>query len=114
VADVLLVEDDENFLWALETMLVLEGHCVRTAESGAEALDAASRHAPEIIVTDVMMPGMDGITLMRALKGTPMLADIPVILTTAINVPQDLPVQAVLRKPFSVAELADLINRLVP
>jgi CheY-like chemotaxis protein len=114
MANVLLVEDDANFLWALETMLVLQGHHVRMAGSGAEALRDASLYVPDIIVTDVVMPAMDGIRLLRALKATPLLADIPVILTTGINVPRDLPVQAFLRKPFSAAELAELIDRLSP
>jgi CheY-like chemotaxis protein len=114
MANVLLVDDDANGLHALETMLVLQGHRVRTAESGAAALKVASLDAPEIIVTDVMMPGMDGIRLMRALRATPMLADIPVILMTAINVPRDLPVQAVLRKPCSAEQLVDLISKLLP
>jgi CheY-like chemotaxis protein len=61
-----------------------------------------------------MMPDMDGITLVRALKAAPTLADIPVILTTAINVSHALPVQAILRKPFSAADLVDLIDRLLP
>jgi CheY-like chemotaxis protein len=113
MANVLLVEDDANFLHALETMLVLRGHHVRMAGSGVEALHDVSLHVPDI-VTDVVMPAMDGIRLVRALKSAPWLADIPVILTTGINVPQDLPVQAFLRKPFTAAELAELINRLLP
>jgi CheY-like chemotaxis protein len=113
MANVLLVEDDANFLSALETMLVLQGHHVRLAGGGAEALHDASLYVPDIIVTDVVMPAMDGIRLVRALKAAPLLADIPVILTTGINVPQDLPVQAFLRKPFSAADLAELIDRLL-
>jgi CheY-like chemotaxis protein len=113
MANVLLVEDDANFLHALETMLVLHHH-VRMAESGAEALHDVSLHVPDIIVTDVVMPAMGGIRPVRALKAAPRLADIPVILTTGINVPEDLPVQAFLRKPFTAAELAVLINRLLP
>jgi CheY-like chemotaxis protein len=114
MANVLLVEDDANFLHALEAMLVLQGHHVRLAGNGAEALHDVSLHVPDIIVTDVVMPAVDGIRLVRALKSAPWLADIPVILTTGINVPQDLPVQAFLRKPFTAAELAELINSLLP
>jgi CheY-like chemotaxis protein len=113
MANVLLVDDDANVLQALETMLVLQGHRVRTAESGASALNAVRLDAPEIIVTDVMMPDMDGIRLLRTLRSTPRFADIPVILMTAINVPQDLPVQASLRKPYSAAHLVDLISKLL-
>ena len=113
MANVLLVEDDDNLLQALETLLVLEGHHVRRAENGTEALNATSVEAPDIIVTDVMMPGMDGIALVRALRAVPLLAHIPVIMTTAINVPRVLPVQAFLRKPFSEVELVDLIDRLL-
>ena len=52
----------------------------------------------DLRLTDVVMPAMDGIRLLRALKAAPLLANIPVILTTGINVPRDLPVQAFLRK----------------
>jgi CheY-like chemotaxis protein len=114
MANVLLVEDDVNLLQALETLLVLEGHRVRRAENGTEAFNAASDDAPDIVVSDVMMPDMDGITLVRALKAAPLLAHIPVILTTAINVSHALPAQAFLRKPFSAVELVDLIDRLLP
>ena len=113
MANVLLVEDDANLLQALGTLLVLEGHQVRRAENGREALIATSVEAPDIIVTDVMMPGMDGIALVRALRAMPLLAHIPVIMTTAINVPHVLPVQAFLRKPFSEVELVGLIDRLL-
>ncbi|MFL9914718.1 response regulator [Paraburkholderia fungorum] len=61
MANVLLVEDDAHLLRALNTLLVVEGHRVRRAENGTEALNAASVEAPDIIVTDVMMPGTDGI-----------------------------------------------------
>jgi CheY-like chemotaxis protein len=114
MANVLLVDDDANGLQALETMLLLQGHRVRTAESGTAALTVVSLDAPEIIVTDVIMPGMDGIRLMRTLRATPMLAEIPVILMTAVNVPRDLPVQAILRKPCSAEQLVDLIGKLLP
>jgi CheY-like chemotaxis protein len=87
MANVLLVEDDANFLQALETMLVLQGHQVRMAGSGAEALHDAALYVPDIIVTDVVMPAMDGIRLVRALKAAPLLADIPCRLSCASRSP---------------------------
>ncbi|MFM0557807.1 response regulator [Paraburkholderia sediminicola] len=86
---------------------------MRRAENGTEALNATSVEAPDIIVTDVMRPGMDGMALVRALRAVPLLAHIPVIMTAAINVPRVLPLQAFLRKPFSEVELVDLIDRLL-
>ncbi|MFL9963349.1 response regulator [Paraburkholderia sediminicola] len=113
MANVLLVEDEADLLHALEALLILEGHNVRTAENGAEALHAVSQAVPDIVVTDAVMPGMDGIRLVRELRAAPLLAHIPVILTSAINVPRDLPVFAFLHKPFSAIELVGLINRLL-
>jgi CheY-like chemotaxis protein len=113
MAIVLLVEDDTNVLASMETLLVMAGHRVQRAENGNEAFLAASEDAPDIIITDVVMPVMDGLALVRALRAAPVLAHIPVILTTAVNVPQGLPVQALLRKPFVAAHLLNLIYKLV-
>ncbi|MFM0557972.1 hypothetical protein P0D69_44680 [Paraburkholderia sediminicola] len=70
--------------------------------------------APDIIVSDVMMPGMDGMRLAPAHKAAPSRAHIPVTLMTAINVLHVLPVQALLQKPFSAVERVDLIDKLRP
>jgi CheY-like chemotaxis protein len=114
MANVLLVEDEADLLHALEALLILEGHNVRTAENGADALHAVSQAVPDIVVTDAVMPGMDGIRLVRELRAAPLLAHIPVILTSSINVPRDLPVHAFLRKPFCAIELVGLISGLLP
>jgi CheY-like chemotaxis protein len=114
MAAVLIVEDEPDLLHALEAVLALEGHTVRMATNGTEALNAVWLQAPDIIVTDVMMPNMDGIALLGTLKAQPLLAHIPVILVSAINVPQGLPAQGFLQKPFSAAALVDLIDRLAP
>ncbi|CAB3795429.1 Regulator of RpoS [Paraburkholderia ultramafica] len=89
------------------------GHRVQRAGNGREAFIAASNNTPDIIVSDVVMPVMDGIRLVHALREAPMLVHIPVILTTGVNVPEGLPVQALLRKPFVAAHLLSLIYRLV-
>lgn len=113
MANVLLVEDEVDLLQGLKAVLVLDGHTVQTAQNGADALHNVSLNFPDIVVSDVVMPIMDGIRLVRAVRAAPLLADIPVILTSAVNVPPNLPVDAFLRKPFCAADLVDLINRLL-
>lgn len=114
MVNVLLVEDEAELRQALGALLVLEGHSVRVAENGADALHAVSLDIPDIVVSDVVMPDMDGIRLVRALRTAALLAGIPVILTSTSNVPRDLPVHAFLRNPFSAIKLVGLINRLLP
>jgi CheY-like chemotaxis protein len=82
--------------------------------NGTETLSAVWLNSSDIIVPDVMMPGMNGITFLRVLKAQPMLRTIPVILVSAINLPQGLPAQGFLRKPFSATALMDFINRPAP
>lgn len=113
MAHVLLVDDETDLLQLLEAVLVHEGHTVRTAQNGADALHDVWLNVPDIVVTDVVMPIMDGIRLVRALKAAPLLAHIPVILTSFVNVPRNLPVHALLRKPFGATELVDTISRLL-
>jgi len=81
---IMLVEDDPDI--QLITRLSLEvggGYEVRVCGSGAEALQAAPAYAPDLIVLDVMMPGMDGPATMDALRALPELAATPVVFFTA-------------------------------
>jgi CheY-like chemotaxis protein len=75
--NVLLVEDDPEALAGVETLLAMAGHRVQRAGNGREAFIAASNDMPDIIVSDVVMPVMDGIRLVRALREAPMLVHIP-------------------------------------
>jgi CheY-like chemotaxis protein len=81
---ILLVEDDPDI--QLITRLSLEvggGYEVRVCSSGAEAVQAAAAYAPDLVLLDVMMPGMDGLAAMDALRQLPGLATSPMVFFTA-------------------------------
>ena len=88
-ARVLVVDDVPPNVKLLEAKLTSEYFDVLTAFSGPEALDVTSREHPDIILLDVMMPGMDGFEVCRRIKADPVTAHIPVVMVTALDQPSD-------------------------
>lgn len=88
-ARVLVVDDVPPNVKLLEAKLMSEYFDVLTAYSGPEALDVISREHPDIILLDVMMPGMDGFEVCRRIKADPITAHIPVVMVTALDQPSD-------------------------
>src|SRR5262245_25398491 len=82
---VLVVDDDRTVRELMERFLVKEGFSVITAAGGVEALARARQFGPAAMTLDVMMPDLDGWTVLAALKGDPALADIPVIVVTILD-----------------------------
>jgi DNA-binding response OmpR family regulator len=82
---VLIVDDERQNRELLEIMLEPEGFVVLTAASGAAALALIAREPPDIILLDVMMPGLDGYQVATALKGAAATRNIPVILLTGLD-----------------------------
>jgi phosphate regulon transcriptional regulator PhoB len=80
---ILIVEDEASIAEVLEYNLGKEGFRVRVAERGDEALAAAREAVPDLILLDLMLPGVDGLTVLRELKRDEALAAIPVIVLTA-------------------------------
>jgi PleD family two-component response regulator len=80
---VLVIEDSATQALHLRMILEEEGLRVLLAPNGRKGLEAAQRTNPDLIVLDVLMPGMDGFQVCRRLKGTPGLAEIPVIFFTS-------------------------------
>lgn len=109
----ILVVDDEEPIRAFLT-LVLEdaGYTVRTAIHGAQALELIAEGAPQLVISDVMMPVLDGIELCRRLKAA---NGIPVILMSAagMDVLDGAPADALLPKPFDIVEMESLIASLI-
>lgn len=83
--NVLVVDDDPDKLQLLETALRLVGYDVRTAVDGQEALAAIAAYQPDLVISDVMMPGMNGYELAREIRQNPRTKFIPVILQTAAH-----------------------------
>ena len=106
-----VVDDDDGVREAIADVLALDGYEVMTARDGGEALrvlDAAPR--PCVALVDLVMPRIDGWELLRTIRATPSLRDIPVLCTTAGR--DDLPpgCYALLRKPFDDRELSAAIR----
>lgn len=88
-ARILVVDDIRTNIKVLEAKLTSEYYEVISASNGPEALEAAVGQKPDLILLDVMMPGMDGFEVCRRLKGNPETAHIPVIMVTALGDPED-------------------------
>lgn len=82
---ILLVDDEPNNLYLLEELLQSQGYVIRTAASGAEALEMAKASHPDLILLDVMMPEMDGFEVCRQLRADPVLQTVSVIFLTALD-----------------------------
>src|SRR6202000_1933394 len=84
-ARVLVVDDIEVNVRLLEAKLLSEYYDVLTASSGPHALEIAKRESPDIVLLDVMMPGMDGLEVCERLKSDPATRHIPVVMVTALS-----------------------------
>ncbi|HXT18671.1 MAG TPA: response regulator [Gemmatimonadaceae bacterium] len=117
---VLLIDDDDDIREIAQLSLELgAGWTVWCAASGAEGLSIARANAPEAILLDVMMPGMDGPATLAALREDERTRDIPVLFLTAKSRPAErdrlagLDVSGVLGKPFDPIMLPDQVGDLL-
>ncbi len=115
----LVVDDEPNLLRAVAAVLRGEGFEISTARSGREALVAVAENTPDLIVSDVRMPGMDGFELARRLRRAPNFALLPIIFLTAKDETEDrvegfrAGVDVYLTKPFEPDELVAVINNIL-
>lgn len=86
---ILLVEDDEALSAVYKSRLELEGFETLTVNNGEDALSAAIRFRPDLILLDAMMPKISGFDVLDILRNTPEVADIRVIMLTALSQPKD-------------------------
>ena len=116
---VLYAEDEADIREVTEFALEDEGFELIICSSGQEALDKATTQSPDLILLDVMMPGMDGPTTLKKLRELPNLQDTPVIFMTAKVQPaelqqyKELGALGVITKPFEAMTLAEQIRSLV-
>jgi two-component system alkaline phosphatase synthesis response regulator PhoP len=116
---ILVVEDDNDIADLIALYLRRAGHAVHVLSSGAAVLPRVAVSAPELIVLDLMLPGLDGISICRALRNTPATAAIPIIMVTAKGAETDrirgleLGADDYVTKPFSPGELTARVAALL-
>jgi two-component system, OmpR family, response regulator MprA len=113
---ILVVEDDGRLAATLERVLAAEGHDVELAGDGLEAVRRAREHPPDLVVLDVMLPGLDGIEVCRRLRAT---SQFPILLLTALGGTEervkglDSGADDYLVKPFAYQELLARVRALL-
>ncbi len=118
MATILVVDDNAINRKMLIAQLSSDGYVTVEARDGADGLQAAHSHRPQLIISDILMPTMDGFEFVRALRSEPLLRDVPVIFYTAhyhereaLNLAQACGVSQVLVKPCAHAELLRAVEQ---
>ena len=115
---VLVIEDEPNITEAIRFILARDGWQVLTHAEGHDALARIEAIAPQLVILDVMLPGRNGLEILRALRGKTQLADLPVIMLTARGQNSDRAAamqngaSLFMSKPFSNADLLAAARRL--
>jgi DNA-binding response OmpR family regulator len=118
-ARILLVDDEQDLVWAVQHSLCDEGYEVLTAADGIEAIAVAQRRHPDLIILDIVMPRLDGMRVIHSLRRDPNLAAVPVLFLTGRSAIEDR-IQGFdegaddyLVKPFDLRELKVRIQALL-
>ena len=113
---VLVVDDEPRLLHIVAMYLGIEGYDVVTAPNGEDALAEVGRQRPDLIILDIMMPGMDGIEVCRRIRATALTTDIPVLMFTALSSDQDIErarlagANHLITKPFNLVGLGTVVK----
>jgi diguanylate cyclase (GGDEF)-like protein len=115
---ILIVDDELVSRYTVEVLLTAEGYTLVFAENGKEALEKAAELIPDLMLLDVMMPGMDGFEVCQRLRANPRLAELPIVMVTALD-DRDSRLRGIeagaddfMSKPFDRAELRARIRTI--
>ena len=117
---VLVIEDDAEIADVLRRFLRQEGHDVRTAADGDQAIPAAAEFVPDLVILDLGLPGIDGVEVCRRLRADARFRATPIVMLTAATQPEDVRrgieagASEYLTKPFSPVRLLTLVDALTP
>ena len=115
---VLVVDDDADMAAICSLVLESEGYKTERATNGVEAYDILATDDVDVVLLDIMMPVLDGITVCKMVKEDPKLHDLPVIMMSASDRLRDEArksrADAVLEKPFDIDLLVDTVGRFAP
>jgi DNA-binding response OmpR family regulator len=116
---ILVVDDDIDVLRSISKTLEKAGYCVEQACNGREAMEHIWHAKPDLVVLDVVMPGLNGWDILQAIRGNENTATLPVIMLTVLSQDQhvaqgwNLGADFYLTKPFAPADLVDVVKRLL-
>ena len=116
---ILVVDDEKDLVEIVESHLDEAGYRIVTAEDGIEGLEVAHREKPNLIILDIKMPRMNGLEMLEALRRTPGLETIPVLMLTAqgrsTNIFEADALRAVdfIIKPFTQADLFSAVRKVL-
>lgn len=119
VKRILIAEDDPNILVSLQFLMENDGHQTRVCDNGNAALVTAEAFEPHLVLLDIMLPGLDGYELCRALRANPAHAHVKIVVLSAkgreseIAKAYELGADAYLTKPFATREVTDTVRRLL-
>ena len=115
---ILVIDDNKDILWMIKDIF-REEYTVLTAENAEEGMKALKKYSPSLVITDIMMPGIDGITLTRQIKQNQHLMHIPIIILSAKNDNSDKVAgvnsgaDIYITKPFDVNYLKTVVTKLL-
>jgi twitching motility two-component system response regulator PilG len=116
---ILIVEDEESLLKLESILLTSRGYHVRGVTDGAAALKEIAENRPDLVLLDIMMPGIDGFEVCRRIKEDPLTKSIPVVMLTAKKSSMDqargvqVGADAYITKPFKSVKIMEVIEGLL-
>ena len=116
---ILIVDDEPNIVVPLQFLMEQKGYHVRVAENGEEAIEAIFRFQPDLILLDIMLPGINGFEVCQTVRENRNLGDIKIVLVTALGREVDmakgmaLGADAYITKPFSNSEIVERVRELL-
>lgn len=117
---ILIVDDEEFILNLLTNGLIEDGFEVRLAKNGFDALMEVEKNTPDLIISDIMMPRLSGLDLLKGLKNNDKTKDIPILLISAVDHADtvqeglDLGANDYITKPFKISEILGKVRHYLP
>ena len=119
MARILIVEDNALNIKLFCDLLEAHGHATKAVTDSRQALDAAREFGPDLVITDIQLPHVSGLELIRMIRGDERLAEVPIMAVTAYATSgdedraRDIGAQAYIAKPISVARFVQTVDELL-